>query len=460
MIANSLHLRARRSRTGVLPLRDRRYALAATILRQARRILTALLFCACALAARSSQARRSAEPAPDITVVQRRAFDFFWTETNPATGLTKDRERNDDGPESGKSTVASIASTGYMLASLPIGVEHGWITRAQGYARCQLTLRYVRDRLPNVHGFYYHFCDWRTGARVWSCELSSIDSALLVMGALVAGEYWPKSAVHNLAEEIAARMDWPWMRTSGGAKPNETAPSMGWNPEKGFLSARWQGYNESAFLYLLALGTPAPHNLPRSSWNGWQFKTVRVEGYDLFGGPSPIFMAQMTPGFFDLRGLRDRQGRDWWSAWRNAHLADQAYCGRSAANKTYAAGFWAINASDQPGGYGADSPVDGGNTGTVSPTGMLAGAVFTPERSAKSLADLWTLRDRIWGRYGFCNAFNLEKNWYDTDVIGIDLGMMLLMTENARSGFIWRLAGHSSYARRGLAAAGFHRAAD
>jgi hypothetical protein len=301
--------------------------------------------------------------------------------------------------------------------------------------------------------------DWRTGARVWNCELSSIDSALLALGAITAGEYWPGTEAQRLAAEITARMDWRWMRTNGGAMPREPAPSMGWKPGGGFLPSRWAGYSECAFLYLLGLGTPAPHALPRDSWDRWRFGAVREEGVTVYGGPSPIFMAQMTPGFFDLRGLRDRQGRDWWTAWKNAHIADQRYCARKPENRTYAAGFWAVNASDQPDGYGAGSPLDGQNTGTVSPTAMLAGVEFTPDRSRQALKDMWTLRDRIWGRYGFSNAFNIDKRWYDTDVIGIDLGMMLLLTENTRSGLVWRLVGRSRVARRGLEAAGFHPAA-
>ncbi|HLJ53851.1 MAG TPA: glucoamylase family protein [Chthonomonadaceae bacterium] len=394
-----------------------------------------------------------------LTTVERRAFDYFWREADPATGLTKDRAPNRegaDGAEPKGPAVASIAATGYMLAAMPIGVEHHWITSKEGYDRCLLTLRFVDARLACVHGFYYHFLDASTGARVWSSELSSIDSALLALGGLTAGEYWPRTEVERLAGEIAGRMDWRWMRTNGGALPDESAPAMGWNPERGFLEARWRGYSEACFLYLLALGTPEPNGLPASSWDSWTFPTRRVEDFAVFGGPSPIFMAQMTPGYFDLRGLRDRQGRDWWTAWRSAHRADQAYCARATQSKTYAAGFWAINAFDRPDGYGADRPVDGANGGTVSPSGMIAGILFTPKRSEQALADMWALRDIIWGRYGFCDAFNLDRDWYDPDVIGIDLGMLLLNVENSRTGLVWRLVRRSPIARRGIAAAGFH----
>ena len=395
-------------------------------------------------------------PVPSLETIQRRAFDFFWHESHPQTGLTKDRERNVADSEAGKKTVASIASTGYALSALPIAVERGWISRKAAYDRALTTLSFVHDKLPQVHGFHFHFVDWRTGERVWSSELSSIDSSLLALGALAAGEYWPGTPVQSLAKRIAGRMDWKWMQTDGGARPNEFIPSMGWKPEDGFIKARWQGYTEATFLYLLGLGTPGENGLKPAAWDVWTFPTVWQEGYPVFGGPAPIFFAQMTPGYFDLRGLRDRQGRDWWLVWRNAHLADQAYCARHPQNKTYAAGFWGINASDQPDGYGAESPQEGQNKGTVSPTAMLAAIVFTPNRSKQALNDMWKLRDKIWGRYGFCNAFNLEQNWYATDVIGIDLGMMLLMTENARSGLIWRLMKRSSFTQQGLSAAGFH----
>ena len=419
--------------------------------------LLALLISAPVLAAPATRATQpKAHSIPSLETIQRKAFDFFWHESHPQTGLTKDRERNHADAEAGKKTVASIASTGYALASLPIAVERRWVSRQAAYQRALTTLNFVHDRLPQTNGFYFHFVDWRTGERVWNSELSSIDTSLLALGALAAGEYWRGTPVQDLANKIAGRMDWKWMQTNGGDKPDELIPSMGWNPENGFLASRWQGYSEASFLYLLGLGTPGENRLTPAAWDAWAFLTVWQEGYPVFGGPSPIFFAQMAPGYFNLRGLRDQQGRDWWLVWRNAHLADQAYCARHPQNKTYARGFWGINASDQPDGYGAESPQAGQNRGTVSPTAMLAAMVFTPNRSQKALGDMWQLRDKIWGRYGFCNAFNLQMNWYATDVIGIDLGMMLLMTENARSGFIWRLMQRNAFAQRGLAAAGFH----
>lgn len=416
---------------------------------------TATLIPAAALAASPSYA-----PAPKLEMVQHRAFDFFWNESDPKTGLTKDRAKNLPGLKD-TYTVASTAATGYALAALPVGVSHGWVSRKAAYGRALTTLRFVYDRMENHHGFYFHFVDKATGARVWKCELSSVDTALLLMGARVAGDYWPGTEVQRLADALTERADWPWMRDGGEADARPTSLSMGWKPEDGWIKLRWQGYSEASFLYWLALGSRT-HPLSARSWDSWDVKPARLEGYAVFGGAEPLFMAQMAPGFCDVRGLRDRQGRDWWTAWRNAHRADVAYCARNPdGRKTYAEGFWGISANDQPPpvGYGANWPAPGHDDGTVSPTAMLSGLLFTPTESRAALADLWRNHgDHLWGRYGYSNAFNLDKGWYDTDVIGIDLGMMLLATENARTGLVWRLLKTDPIMERGLAAAGFHQA--
>jgi len=402
---------------------------------------------------------RAPAAAPTLDAVQQRAFVFFWSESDPKTGLTKDRARNLPGRPDAY-TVASIAATGYALAALPVGVSHGWVSRKAAYARALTTLRFVNERMENSHGFYFHFVDKATGARVWKSEMSSVDTALLLLGARVAGDYWPGTPVQRLADALTDRADWRWMRDGGDAKAGPTALSMGWKPEDGWTKSRWQGYSEASFLYWLALGS-STHPLAPASWDAWEVKPAKLEGYAVFGGANPLFMAQMAPGFYDLRGQWDRQGRDWWAAWSNAHRADIAYCARNPdKRRIYAEGFWGINANDQPPpvGYGANTPTPGRNDGTVSPTAMLSGLLFTPDASRAALADLWRRHgDRLWGRYGYSNAFNVDKDWYDTDVIGIDLGMMLLATENARTGLVWRLLKTDPVIKRGKAAAGFHR---
>jgi hypothetical protein len=401
-------------------------------------------------------ARRAPEELLDN--VAHRAFAFFWNESDPQTGLTKDRAKNAPGVED-TYTVGSIASTGYALAALAVGAKRGWVSTADARTRAATTLSYLLDRLPHEHGFFYHFVDWRTGERQWNCELSSIDTGLLIKGALVAGRAFG-GALARQADALYARVDWRWMQNRGPKDPESLALSMGWKPESGFLENRWHRYDESSYLYLLALGAPR-FALPPSAWDAWETPSITLEGYRLFGPPGPLFWAQMTPAYFDLRGLRDRTGRDLWTNFENAHRANHRYCARNAAAvKTYSETIWGITACDQPPpvGYGAQDPVDGRNDGTVAPTAMLAGITFVPEIARRSVVSLYDdYRSKIWGRYGFANAFNVDKDWYDPDVIGIDLGMMLLAAENARSGLLWKhMHGHPAI-RRGLAAAGFKR---
>ena len=410
---------------------------------------------ACGLAAPSPALSVPAPTPPSLDTVQRRAFDFFWNETDPTTGLTKDRAQN-LGTAPDTHTVASMAATGYALTALPIGVSHGWITRPQGYARALTTLRFLHDRLPNEHGFYFHFVDPRTGARVWNSELSSVDTALLLLGVRAVAGYWPGTEAQRLADDVTDRVDWVWMQNS----PNDPSapPTMGWKPESGWLPARWSGYSEATFLYLLAMGA-RQHPLPPSAWDGWQIQPTTLEGYPVFGGAQPLFMAQMTAGFVDLRGRQDRPRRDWWTAWGNAVRADHAYCARNPeVRRTYAEGFWGLNADDlpPPAGYGVNRPTDGQNDGTVSPTAMLASVLYAPDLAQAALSNLWNRhRQQLWGRYGFSNAFNVDRDWYDQDVIGIDLGMMLLAVEDARTGLVWHLMDTDPVLQKGLAAAGF-----
>ncbi|MGI4790132.1 MAG: glucoamylase family protein [Janthinobacterium lividum] len=417
-----------------------------------------ILLAASVLAA-PSQTSLPLTPAPTMETVQHKAFDFFWNESDPTTGLTKDRAVNRGGkPDT--YTVASTAATGYALAAQPVGVSHGWVRKDAAYARALMTLQFVHDKLDSNHGFYYHFLDKSTGKRVWNCELSSIDTALLLLGARVAGDYWPGTQVQQLSDDLTRRVDWTWMQASGKANQPQKTLSMGWKPETGWIDSRWQGYSEASYLYWLALGSGS-RGLAPDSWDAWDVKPAVLEDFPVFGGADPLFMAQMAPGYYDVRGKHDRQGRGWWTAWQNAHLADWTYCKRNPdGRKTYAEGFWGITACDQPPpvGYGANWPAAGHDDGTVAPTAMLSGVMFVPAQAKAALTNLWTKhRDQIWGRYGFSNAFNVDKNWYDSDVVGIDLGMTLLAIENAQSGLIWHLLERDPVIAQGLSAAGFPR---
>jgi hypothetical protein len=388
--------------------------------------------------------------------MQHRAVLYFWEKADPGTGLVNDRANNfgrDD------YTAASTAATGYGLAALPIGVEHGWLDPQEAAARARTTLRFLLT-MPHEHGWMVHFIDKRNGQRLWQSEFSSIDTALLMAGAIVCGQYFARDAsttdISVLADTLYRRIDWPWMLTNSGAQPDKNVLSHGWRPETGFISYNYGAYSEAILLYLLGLGAPV-NPLPKATWQAIDRPMQTYAGIESFKG-APIFIHQMPSGFFYFRNQRDQLGFDYWASSTNAMKLHHQYClDRAAAIQTYAQGYWGLNAGDGPDGYNAYGAIDGPEDGTVSPTGAIASITFTPTLAFSVARSLYNkCEEALWGNYGFANAFNIDRNWWDRDVIGIDLGMALLSIENHRTGFVWKLMDSFYSTAPALRAAGFH----
>ena len=194
---------------------------------------------------------------------------FFWENSSPRTGLVKDRAPADRTDER---TVASIASTGFGLTALCVAAERGYLPRNQVQERVLATLRYLWRGLPHEHGFFYHFVHWETGERVWKCELSSIDTAILLCGVLACAEYMDGVEARDLARSIFERTNFTWMLAGGELL------SHGWKPEEGFLQLRWTTYSEAMMLYLLAFGSPS-HTISTEAWNAWSTHMTRDCSY-------------------------------------------------------------------------------------------------------------------------------------------------------------------------------------
>jgi hypothetical protein len=388
--------------------------------------------------------------------LQRRAVRYFWEKADPATGLVNDRANNFGSDDY---VAASTAATGYGLAALPIGVEHGWLNRTEAAARARTTLRFLLS-MPHQHGWMVHFVDKRNGQRFWDSEFSSIDTALLVAGAIVCGQYFADDSSTNdisaAADVLYRRIDWTWMLTNNGTQPDKRILSHGWKPETGFITYNYGAYSEAILLYLLGLGAPV-NPLPERTWEAIERPLQTYAGTELLKG-GPIFIHQMPAGFFYFRDQRDKLGFDYWASSTNAMKIHRQYClDRAADFKTYAQGFWGLNASDGPDGYAAYGVMDGPEDGTVSPTGAISSIAFIPE-PALSIARLLyeKFQSALWGNYGFVNAFNIDRDWFDRDVIGIDLGMALLSIENHRSALVWNLMNSFYSTPTGRQAVGFH----
>ncbi len=384
--------------------------------------------------------------------IEHRAFKFFWEQSHPQTGFTKDRATNfrtDD-----DHTVSSCASIGFALAAYPIGVERHWIDRKAAYERTKLTLEKLNTSYPNEHGWLYHFVDWGTGARMWNCEASSIDTSICLAGMLVTKQYWKDRAVNDQVDRFVKRIDWNWMLTNGGQRPNEVFLSMGWKPESGFIGARWSNYCELNMIYIQAYGIDPTMTTAGWSKIGHDIDTDR--GYTFLEG-GPLFIHEMSNGFYDFSKKRDPLGFSYWVDAKESSLANRAYCIDDPKGfKGYGPNFWGLSACDTPTGYSAlGTPPDVHDDGTIAPTSAIAAIPYIPEVSLSTLKFLRDNYDEHYGRYGFPNGMNPNQNWYDPDVIGIDLGMMMLGVEDYRTGMPWKLSMSDPQIKRGFERIGF-----
>lgn len=358
--------------------------------------------------------------------LSRRAFRYFLEQSNTKTGLVLDRAKVDGGAVERSRNVASIAATGFGLSGLCVAAERGWISHGDARGRATAALQFIANGLPQVHGWFYHFVHVETGERMWKCELSSIDTALLLAGVLTCGGYFGGDP-RKLARGIYDRVDFRWMQNGG------VFLSHGWKPESGFLQSRWSTFSECLLLYALAM------NSRTTPVDGWQQVRKPVRTYKGFryieGGP--LFVHQYPQAWLDLRHT------SWSSNSTLATRANRAFCLDLLARfpKSYSEDVWGITASDSAHGYiawgipGDDRRIDG----TVVPCAPAGSLMFAPDICIPALMAMRRqFGDQIWGRYGFADAFNPTTGWYDSEVIGIDQGITLLSAENLRSGAIWR----------------------
>jgi hypothetical protein len=381
--------------------------------------------------------------------IEKASFLYFWEAADPETGQVKDR-CGADGPDARR--VSSIAATGFGLTALCIAERRGWGDSASIRRRVLATLRFLFSQAPQEHGFLYHFMDMRTGARMRRCELSSIDTALLLCGALACRAYFADEEIRSLATRLYERVDWPWMLNGGATL------SMGWKPESGFLEDRWDSYSELLMLYLMGLGSPT-HALPAETWDAWERPAYQYKGVHYIGSEAPLFVHQFSHAWFDFRGRRDRYA-DYFANSAAATKAHKAWCLDLAKEfPDYSEDLWGITSSDSRHGYvgWGGPPRSGPIDGTIVPCAAAGSLPFLPQECLRVLR---TIREkygtRAWKRYGFVDAFHPRKNWYNPDVIGIDVGITLLMAENARSGFVWEIFMKDADVRRGMERAGFH----
>jgi hypothetical protein len=413
--------------------------------------------------------------------LQRHSFNYFLHETNPHNGLVRDKTAPD--------WPASIAATGLALSSYPVAVERGFITRPAATTTVLATLRFFwnshQGPEPDAtghRGFYYHFLDMQTGRRAWQCELSTVDSAIVLAGALTAGAYFDagtpeEKEIRDLAEALYLRADWVWAQDGGATVTH------GWTPEGGFLPWRWEGYDEALFLYVLGLGSPT-YPLPESSYTAWA-STYRWEhsyGYDyLYAGP--LFTHQLSHMWIDFRGIQDAfmraKGIDYFENSRRATYVQRAYAIENPLKFAhYNQHCWGLTASEGPGpatlivggierqffDYMGRGVPYGPDDGTIAAWAVAASLPFAPEIVLPALDYcIHGLKLTASNRYGFKASFNPTYStasgnphgWVSPWHFGLNEGPTVLMIENARTELLWQLMRRCRYITEGLRRAGF-----
>jgi hypothetical protein len=427
---------------------------------------------------------------PFLADLEERTFRFFWETANPENGLVPDRYPTP--------SYSSIAAVGFGLTAYPIGVERGYVTREAARLRVLATLRFLRDAPQNdsargaagYKGFFYHFLDMKSGERFGDAELSTVDTAILLAGALFCQSYFTGAdleevEIRALAEEIYRRVDWHW------AQVHAPAISHGWTPEDGFLEYDWRGYNEAMLVYLLALGSPT-FPVEAKAWTEWTStydKNWRTEFGQEYLSFAPLFGHQYTHVWMDFRKIQDdymrKRGLDYFENSRRAIYAQQAYAIANPRRcKGYGATVWGITASDGPAdvelddngrqriyrGYAARG-TDNQDDCTLALTATVASIPFAPELAIPAVLEMnRRFGQHIYSKYGFIDAFNPSFHfdvplshgrgipgfgWVDIDYLGIDQGPICAMIENQRSALIWHVMEQNAHLRRGLERAGF-----
>jgi hypothetical protein len=413
--------------------------------------------------------------------IQKKTFQFFMGEHHPEWGIVKDR-----------TTVwapASIASTGFGIPCFAIGAEHKWITREEA---AQITLNILNffwnseqsdgKDVTGYKGFYYHFLRMDSGKREWNCELSSVDTGILMMGVIFARNYYTldneaEKQIRLLAGKLLDRIDWDFMRMPTKGEFANTI-SMGWTPEKGMHEMGWTGYNEALFLYVLAAGS-GMENAGQSyqAWLSTYTWHTPYEGLSHVAFP-PLFGHQFTPAFIDMRGIVDSymkdKGFDYFENSRRATYVQRLYAVENPHGWIgYDSLCWGVTACDGPtdkynfddkkflgyAGRGTSGPdFNYFDDGTIAPYGPICSLPFAPEivlPTIKSLNEKYG--DQLWGKYGYYDSFNLTAKWVDNDYVGIDQGPLLILVENFRTGMVWDYMMKDPIIQKGLAILSFEQ---
>lgn len=392
------------------------------------------------------------------------SFKFLWkevqTDKTKAYGLVKDRSTNN--------SAASIASVGFALAAIPTAIENDWITRESGEERVLGTLDTFKNKLTNYSGFYYHFVNMQTGLADNNSEVSVIDTALFIAGALTAGEYFG-GEIKALAHELYARVDWNFYTYTTAA--GKVLFRMSYKPVENKFEGAWDYYAEQLVMYVLGAGAPnEAYRIPKRMF--YDFARNKGKYGDspefIYSWNGSLFTHQFSHAFVDFRGYKDEKGVDWYQNSVDATINARNYCiANSDKYKTYGPNSWGLTACDTPSGYsGSQGTMPSGSknekamsNGTIAPCAAIGSMPFLPKEVGNAIMYYKSL-EKLQSQYGFRDAFNLSGSteWYANDNIGIDKGISVVMISNHYDETIWSNFMQNEYILQGMSYLGLTKA--
>lgn len=394
-----------------------------------------------------------------MNLVQKKTFNYFWDGAEQSSGLALERSN-------GSSKTVTTGGTGLGIASFPAAVERGWITRQQAIERLQKILTFL-EKVPTYHGAFSH---WYNGATAETIPFSEMDdggdlveTALLMQGLLINRQYFDKDtkAERSIRKRITAlwkAVEWTWYTQ------NENVLYWHWSPEHGFaIGQEVTGYNEALIVYVLAASSPTHPIDPKVYHQGWARNGNIKNGNSYYGvtlplGPEkggPLFFAHYSFIGLNPHGLTDRYANYWKQ--NKAHtLINYKYCMNNPLSyRGYGPKSWGLTASDEPNGeYGVHSPTN--DLGIITPTAAISSIPYTPKKSLAAMHFFYEeLGDRLWGKYGFHDAYSLQDQWFAESYLAIDQGPIVAMIENYRTGLLWELFMSDPEIQKGLKRLGF-----
>lgn len=389
-----------------------------------------------------------------MDTVQRRTFQYFWEGGEPYSGMARERYHIDNVYPAGGPEVVTSGGSGFGIMAILSGIDRGYVTRQEGFQRMEKIVTFL-EKADRFKGAYPHWWNGETG-KVLPFDTKDnggdlVETAFLMQGLLAVHQYYADGTQEEKAlaariDKLWREVDWNFYRQNG-----QNVLYWHWSPTDGWaMDFPVHGYNECMIMYILAAASPT-HGVPAAVYNeGWAqngeiVSPHTVEGIKLhlrYQGTQagPLFWAQYSFLGLNPTGLQDKYCPSYFNEMRNLTLVNRAYCIR---NPKHYVGFgpdcWGLTASYSVNGYAAHAPNEREDLGVISPTAALSSIVYTPEYSLQVMRHLYNMGEKVFGPYGFYDAFSETDNWYPKRYLAIDQGPIVVMIENYRSGLLWNL---------------------